>query len=156
MNKLLTALILVVISATAQAQSLHKSIQESGQDFSAMLKKCSDQSRLPAISISDQDRSVVEAGVKKELKDPESAKFDKISAVSHFDLCARLTPYKSVMPVNGNLAIVDITPKKKPVIKGLVNAKNSYGGYTGFKRFTIYEDITTKEISIEFESHSVI
>ena len=154
MNKLITALILVAMAATAQAQSLRKSIE--GQDFIAMLDKCKDQSRLPAVNISNQDRLVVEEGVRKELKDPESAKFDKISAVSQYDLCTRLTSYKDVLPVNGNLVVVDITPKKKPVLKGLVNSKNSYGGYTGFKRFTIYEDITTKAISIEFETHSLI
>lgn len=57
------------------------------------------------VQLTADQRAMVEAGVRKELKDPESARFGKMLA----------------KPDTGQMILVC----------GLVNARNSYGGYAG-------------------------
>ncbi len=62
-------------------------------------------------TITPDEKTVFESAVRRELKDPDSARF-------------RWNP-----EVND-----------KGVYCGFVNAKNSYGGYTGFKLFMLFHD----------------
>lgn len=62
-----------------------------------------------AIGLSVAQRTAVEASVRKALKDPESARFGTMRAGRE---------------ASGNIAVC-----------GMVNARNSFGGYTGEKPF---------------------
>jgi hypothetical protein len=64
---------------------------------------------LDPITLTEQQRRVVEEGVRKRLKDPESARFEGFQAGQ--------------------------TSKGVTTVCGWVNAKNSYGGYTGRQPF---------------------
>jgi hypothetical protein len=61
------------------------------------------------VAITDEMRAQIEAGTKQALKDPESARFGVIAGAQ--------TP-------DGNISVC-----------GMVNAKNSFGGYTGEQPF---------------------
>lgn len=69
-------------------------------------------------TLTPKDQTAMETTVKNELKDPWSARFRDVIKTSPYDEC-RGTSYR-----------------------GEVNAKNSYGGYTGFKKFLIFKDGT--------------
>ena len=56
-------------------------------------------------TLTQEQKTAVQSGVKLDLKDPESARFGLMVAASH--------------------------PNKSSMVCGMVNAKNSYGGYTG-------------------------
>lgn len=62
-----------------------------------------------AIPITPAMRTQIEIGVRGKLKDPESARFGEMMA--------------------------GVTPSGKTAVCGYVNAKNSFGGYTGEKPF---------------------
>jgi hypothetical protein len=148
MNKLLTALILVATAATAQAQTAREAGESiKGQDYVAMLNQCKSVSNAPVKSLTEQERKVVETAVKEQLKDPESAKFSNISVVSLQDVCMATTPYKDTRYDANKMSweVVTVTKEKsRPIIKGYVNAKNSYGGYTGDRSFVLYENLAIK------------
>jgi hypothetical protein len=61
------------------------------------------------IALSDAQKNTVRRGVREKLKDPDSAKFVSLSAVKD--------------------------DKGMVYVCGMVNAKNSYGGYTGMSPF---------------------
>lgn len=61
------------------------------------------------VSLTSAQTSAVHAGVRANLKDPESARFESLTAVKD--------------------AAGDT------IVCGMVNAKNSYGGYTGKQQF---------------------
>jgi hypothetical protein len=60
-------------------------------------------------SLTDEEKTIIEEGVRKELKDPESAQF-------------RWMPY-----VHG-----------EDIYCGYVNSRNSYGGYVGFSPYQVF------------------
>ena len=60
----------------------------------------------------------IQESVRDILKDPESARFKDIKEQSSYDMCVDRAWGRSGLKYIGK-----------------VNAKNSYGGYTGFKRF---------------------
>jgi hypothetical protein len=62
------------------------------------------------VSLTAAQNAAVKAGVRKSLKDPDSARFDD--------------GFKAVKDSKGVVSVC-----------GMVNAKNSYGGYTGSKPF---------------------
>lgn len=66
---------------------------------------------LPAATLSKEEIAAVQNGIKRKLKDPDSAKFGAMNA-------GRLTD--------------------RTVVCGWVNAKNSYGGYTGMEPYIGY------------------
>lgn len=68
-----------------------------------------DESKFTRYNLSDHEGAIVEEAVRDGLKDPESARFDKVEATSSEE--------------NG------------VVVCGLVNAKNSFGGYEGKSPF---------------------
>jgi hypothetical protein len=148
MNKLLTAMILSATAVTAQAwgvgdrlTALKDSIK--GQDLIAMITQCNTVSYTPEKTLTEQERKEVEAAVKAQLKDPESARFGAITFVSLRDVCKATTPYKDLTYSNTTMRWEVITKTQsnaKPIIKGFVNAKNSYGGYTGEQQFIVYEN----------------
>lgn len=63
------------------------------------------------VNLSERDKAAVESAIRNELKDPDSAKFK--------DFVAR----------------ADATSRGTFHVCGLVNAKNSFGGYSGFTIF---------------------
>ncbi len=69
-------------------------------------------------TLTPKDQTAMETAVKNKLKDPWSAQFRDVIKASLYDEC------------RGTLYF------------GEVNAKNSYGGYTGFKKFWIVRDGT--------------
>ena len=64
--------------------------------------------------------ALVKETIKLKLKDPDSASFKNISA-----------PYKEHLTLNGG------EDTFVWAVCGLVNAKNSYGGFTGFEAFMV-------------------
>lgn len=66
--------------------------------------------------LTPSEKAIIEHAVRAELMDPDSAQF-------------RLGPDH---------------PEAKAKYCGLVNAKNGYGGYTGYKLFTIFVDRDAK------------
>lgn len=66
---------------------------------------------LPEIAVTPQMEKAVADGIKNDLKDPDSARFYALRAFNNND---------------GTIAVF-----------GLMNAKNSYGGYTGKLPFSI-------------------
>jgi predicted phage-related endonuclease len=146
MKQLITALVLAAAATTAQADQIKAAFNSiKGQDFAAMNAQCNTVSDDPiSHTLTEQDRKVVENAVKEQLKDPESAKFSNISVVSLRDVCKATTPYKDLKLNHSTMKWEVITKTQrdsKPIIKGLVNAKNSYGGYTGTQQFTLYENL---------------
>jgi len=81
-------------------------------EHQAKLNQCSSKSRMP-MQVSDAVRVGVEARYKLDLKDPYSARFRNIQEASAWDQCMGRNRYI-----------------------GEVNAKNSYGGYTGYQSFS--------------------
>lgn len=81
--------------------------------WQAKLNGCSSKSKDPK-PVSDAVRAGIETRYKEHLKDPYSAHFRKIQEASAWDQCIGLSKYI-----------------------GEVNAKNSYGGYTGYESFRI-------------------
>jgi len=77
-------------------------------------------------TIPDSQMKEIKAEVAKQLKDPESARFGNIN-VGKFS--------------NGDL-----------ILCGWINAKNSYGGYTGMKPFLANYVIQTKAVDMAIES----
>ncbi len=67
------------------------------------------QGRVPVRSLKDSEKQVIEAVVKDKLKDPDSAKFDWPPLVG----------------------------KEPSAYCGLVNAKNSFGGYSGKRPYIV-------------------
>jgi hypothetical protein len=149
MKQLITAVVLATAAMTANANSQLRDVNNSikGQDFVAMINQCNTVSDAPIKTLTEQERKVVETAVKEQLKDPESAKFSDITVVSLRDVCKATTPYKDTK-YNSNTMQWEVITKtqrdSKPIIKGLVNAKNSYGGYAGAQVFTVYENLSIK------------
>ncbi len=84
--------------------------------------------RMAAAAQDDADRYVERARrvVTLSLKDPDSAKFENVRYVGRFDMkTGKHADASSEMPIY--------------VVCGWVNAKNSFGGYTGFKPFGVYD-----------------
>ncbi len=81
-------------------------------EHQAKLNQCSSRSRMP-LQVSDAVRVAVEERYKLDLKDPYSARFRNIQEASAWDQCMGRNRYI-----------------------GEVNAKNSYGGYTGYQSFS--------------------
>lgn len=77
-----------------------------------LLSACDSKKSLSKL---ESDQEWCQQEVRKNLKDPDSANFK--------DVAARRYP-----------------EDKYSDCKGMVNAKNSMGGYTGFRKFTRYED----------------
>jgi hypothetical protein len=88
-------------------------IKAADERWQAKLNGCSTMSKTPK-TVSDAVRVGIESRYKEQLKDPYSAHFRKIQEASAWDQCIGLEKYI-----------------------GEVNAKNSYGGYTGYQSFRI-------------------
>ena len=73
------------------------------------------------IKISNAMLSEVRGAVRKNLKDPSSAKFGAYRSLTYTEV-----------ETNG---ISEIAGQKVTAVCGKINAKNSYGGYTGEKLF---------------------
>lgn len=71
--------------------------------------------------LTDQEVQVVQKAVQRSLRDPQSAQFGELSASS-----------------DGSMVL----------ICGLVNARNAYGGYTGFQPFNATMDEKTQITTI--------
>lgn len=82
---------------------------ESSFDF----KRPVHQPKIEVIEVSDQNLEAAKEHLKKSLKDPYSAVIEEIYAVQ----------------IDGKEGLISYC--------GLVNAKNSYGGYTGIKPFRV-------------------
>lgn len=79
--------------------------------------------------LDDQTVDKIKNMVLDQLKDPESARFRKIQGLSEYAIC---TDRAKEFTMNW-------------IYEGEVNAKNSYGGYTGFTKF--YSNGTSVYIS---------
>ncbi|MEM9286768.1 MAG: hypothetical protein AAGA36_00370 [Pseudomonadota bacterium] len=88
-----------------------------------------DQSTPEKEKLSAQEIETIEEGVTKKLKDPYSAKF--------------------ILPDIPQKAIDAGTADMVPYC-GLVNAKNSYGGYTGYKAFQGFLFLKTEDRELGF------
>ena len=91
----------------------------------------------------------IQESVKEQLKDPYSAQFENIRALSDFEACQVRATGSYVEFRKNNLAFVALlqyVSSKNTLYVGHINAKNSYGGYNGFKPFvsdSISADIST-------------
>ena len=115
-----------------------------GEDFSAMLDSCKSQDRLDFKPVDQATQSKLELLVKQTLKDPESAKFIQFRTADSNEICKATTPYKDVKypsRYGDPYEVITKTYKTaKPAYIGTVNAKNSYGGYVGATKVTVYEN----------------
>jgi len=125
--KLLISIIgLAILTGCALPPSQHQiwydnAIKESRARLEAELEEakrleasCAPYSGQSRSVITAQEASVVEEKVKYQLKDPWSARFRNVARASLYTECRYGTQYT-----------------------GEVNAKNSMGGYTGFRWFTV-------------------
>ena len=76
-----------------------------------------------ARNLTSQELAQVEASVLDTLKDPESARFKDIRRLSDYEQCM-----KWARRIPGNIYYTF-------EYHGLINSKNSYGGYVGYKEF---------------------
>jgi hypothetical protein len=121
---------------------LHNSIKDTG--FSAMLESCRSQDRLDFKPVDNVTQSKLELLVKQTLKDPDSAKFTQFRTADSYEICKATTPYqelKAPLRYGEPWEVITKTYKtSKPAYVGTVNAKNSYGGYVGATKVTVYEN----------------
>ena len=94
----------------AEAKAAAKAAEQEAKRLDA---KCAGLSTQPR-AMTAQDTSTMEKAVKEVLKDPWSAQFRNVQKASVWSECRYGTAYD-----------------------GQVNAKNSYGGYGGFKMFIV-------------------
>ncbi|KSJ59534.1 hypothetical protein GHV80_16555 [Pseudomonas aeruginosa] len=85
-----------------------------------------------SFDLNDQQREHAMASVREVLKDPDSAKFSGLIGVRSIS-----------------------APPDKYSICGKVNAKNSYGGYTGFTRFAVLDSSVILADSTRFNREMV-
>ncbi|MGV8691710.1 hypothetical protein ACV35Z_37390 [Pseudomonas aeruginosa] len=85
-----------------------------------------------SFDLNDQQREHAMASVREVLKDPDSAKFSGLIGVRSIS-----------------------APPDKYSICGKVNAKNSYGGYTGFTRFAVLDSSVNLADSTRFNREMV-
>ncbi|HFO1371966.1 hypothetical protein ACOAP4_29710 [Pseudomonas aeruginosa] len=85
-----------------------------------------------SFELNDQQREHAMASVREVLKDPDSAKFSGLIGVRSIS-----------------------APPDKYSICGKVNAKNSYGGYTGFTRFAVLDSSVILADSTRFNREMV-
>jgi hypothetical protein len=106
----------------------------------SLLHGCSHPS-APSTSSADDQQDVISTcqdSVKKMLKDPDSARFDDWTAWD-------------VAPVVGVAHYVD---EKDFSAKGMVNAKNGFGGYTGDEPYSCDAAVTSGTVHATARSES--
>lgn len=101
-----------------------------GVSLTILISACSNTDSTPDSKSSDaaKKESYIELNqerIKGQLKDPESARFRNVF-------------------VSNTIYISDDTP----MVCGEVNAKNSFGGYTGFKRFVSHGSVQLIEANM--------
>jgi len=112
------------------------------------LQACQDKSKESS-PVSLGVLSKIQESVKEQLKDPLSASFKNVRVMSEYETCVfNINLYHIEFRKTGVFHIEKryVSNNKNTLYIGDINAKNSYGGYVGYKPFisdSLQADIST-------------